>query len=85
LDDSLTSYTINEDGSLSLLRAEAGDLTGGDPRDLDLTDNGRFLYVLNNITATVSAFSVEGDGTLTRLALNAGNGFPSGAVGLAAQ
>ena len=83
--DSLTSYTINDDGSLSLLNAQAGDLAGGDPRDLDLTDNGRFLYVLNNVTATVSSFRVEGDGTLVRLALNAGDGFPSGAVGLAAQ
>lgn len=84
IDDSLTSYTINQDGSLTLLRAEAGDLTGGDPRDMDLSDNGRFLYALNNITATVSAFRVHGDGSLTLLALNAGDGFPSGAVGLAA-
>ncbi len=83
--DSLTSYTINDNGSLGLLNARAGDLTGGDPRDLDLTDNGRFLYVLNNVTATVSVFRVEGDGTLVRLALNAGDGFPSGAVGIAAQ
>src|SRR5215204_254456 len=82
---SLSTVTINDDGSLSLLNAHAGDLTGGDPRDLDLTDNGRFLYVLNNMTAAVSAFRVEGDGTLVRLALNAGSGFPPGAVGMAAQ
>ncbi len=85
LDDSLTSYTINEDGSLTLLNAEAADVTGGDPRDIDLTDNGRFLYALNNITATVSSFVVLGDGTLIRLELNAGDGFPSGAVGIAAR
>lgn len=85
VDDSLTSYTINENGSLSLLNAEAADVTGGDPRDMDLTDNGRFLYALNNVTATVSSFRVGGDGTITRLALNAGDGFPSGAIGIAAQ
>jgi 6-phosphogluconolactonase len=84
-DGSLATITINDDGSLSLLNARAGDLTGGDPRDLDLTDNGRFLYVLNNMTAVVSAFRVEGDGTLIRLALNAGSGFPPGAAGIAAQ
>jgi len=85
VDDSLTTYTINEDGSLTLLNAEAADVSGGDPRDIDLTDNGRFLYALNNITATVSSFVVLGDGTLIRLELNAGDGFPSGAVGIAAR
>lgn len=85
LSDSLTTYTIQEDGSLTLLDATAGDVRGGDPRDLDLTDNGRFLYVLNNITATVSAFRVGGDGRLSRIALNAGDGFPAGAVGIAAR
>lgn len=85
LDDSLTTYTIEDNGSLTLLDATAGNVRGGDPRDMDLTDNGRFLYVLNNITATVTSFRVRGDGRLSRLALNAGDGFPSGAVGIAAH
>ncbi len=81
----VTSYSIARNGSLSLLRAVASDLTGGDPRDPDLSDNGRFLYVLNNQRAVVSGFRVEGDGSLTLLALNAGDGFPAGANGLAAR
>ncbi|MBA3715621.1 MAG: beta-propeller fold lactonase family protein [Pyrinomonadaceae bacterium] len=81
----VSSYSIARNGSLRLLRAVAADLSGGDPRDPDLSDNGRFLYVLNNITAVVSAFRVKGDGSLTLLALNAGDGFPSGANGLAAH
>ncbi len=81
----IASYTIQDDGSITLLRAVAADLAGADPRDPGLSDNGRFLYVLNNLTATVSAFRVEGDGSLTLLAFNAGDGFPIGANGLAAR
>jgi len=83
--DSLTSYTIQENGSITLLRASAADLTGGDPRDPGMSDNGRYLYILNNITAVVSSFRVEGDGSLTLLRFDAGHGFPAGANGLAAR
>nr|MDQ3043333.1 hypothetical protein [Acidobacteriota bacterium] len=63
----------------------AADLTGGDPRDPGMSDNGRYLYILNNITAVVSSFRVEGDGSLTLLRFDAGHGFPAGANGLAAR
>ncbi|MBA2304108.1 MAG: beta-propeller fold lactonase family protein [Acidobacteria bacterium] len=82
----LTSYTINNDGSLSLLNGQAG-LIGeaGDPRDMALNENGRFLYALNNRAATLSSFVVRGDGSLVRLELRAADGFPANAVGLAAR
>ncbi|MCA1603517.1 MAG: lactonase family protein [Acidobacteria bacterium] len=81
----ITSYTIQDDGGISLLNLVGGDVSGGDPRDPALSMNGRYLYVLNNRTATISSFLVRGDGSLVRLDLRAGRGFPSGAVGLAAH
>ncbi|MGI8960925.1 MAG: lactonase family protein [Bryobacteraceae bacterium] len=81
---SITSYTIEPDGSLSLLNPNAAQVTGGDPRDEHLSGNGRFLYALNNRTGSVSSFRVKGDGSLILLSLNAGR-VPSGANGLAAR
>lgn len=81
---SITSYAIEPDGSLSLLNPSAAEVPGGDPRDQHLSGNGRFLYVLNNRTGSVTSFRVRGDGSLVLLSLTAGE-VPSGANGLAAR
>ena len=81
---SITSYAIEPNGTLSLLNPAAAKVTGGDPRDQHLSSNGRFLYVLNNRTGTVTSFRAPGDGSLDLLSLTAG-AVPSGANGLAAR
>lgn len=79
----LSTYNILDDGTITLLNPVAAALPGADPRDMDLSDDGRFLYVLNNIAAKVSAFEVRGDGALRLIDEDAAEGFPPGAVGLA--
>jgi len=82
LSGTLTSYTIQNDGGISLLRAVAG-VTGEDPRDPGLSDNGRYLYILNNFAGTVNAFRVNGNGRLKFI--EEVSGIVPGAVGLAAR
>ena len=81
---SITSYAIQPDGSITLLNPAAAEVRGGDPRDEHLDSKGRFLYVLNNRTGTVTSFRVEGDGGLELLSRTAGR-VPSGSTGLAAR
>lgn len=80
---SISSYRIENDGTIHLLDAQAG-LTGegSSPIDMALSNNGRFLYALGATSDTVSIFQVRENGTLKSL----GNiSVPAGAVGLAAQ
>lgn len=77
-----TSYAIQDDGGISLLRTVAG-VTGEDPRDPGLSDNGRYLYILNNFAETVSVFRVNGNGRLKLI--EEVSGVVPGAVGLAAH
>lgn len=80
---SISSYRIEEDGTISLLEAQAG-LTGegSSPIDMAFSNNGQFLYALGANSDTIRIFSVNGDGSLESL----GNvSVPAGAVGLAAR
>jgi 6-phosphogluconolactonase len=84
-DDSLSAYAIDFEGHLELLdpdgrSAEPG--AGTNPLDMDLTDDGRYLYTLDIGTNTISAFRVGPFGSLTLL--GAVPGVP-GANGLAAR
>ncbi len=69
----LSSYTISASGSLTLLEQVAGRTAAAQgPRDQDLDDSGRYLYVLdvgfaNAATRAVNAFSVGDDGKLTKI------------------
>ncbi len=61
--NTLSAYRVNaEDGSVSLLDDQAG--TGDLPLDLDTTEDGRFLYVLNAGDGTVGMFRIRYDGSL---------------------
>jgi 6-phosphogluconolactonase (cycloisomerase 2 family) len=80
---SISSYRIENDGTIHLLDAQAG-LTGegSSPIDMALNNSGRFLYALGANSDTISIFQVRENGTLKSL----GNvSVPAGAVGLAAQ
>jgi 6-phosphogluconolactonase len=80
---SISSYRIENDGTISLLEAQAG-LTGegSSPIDMALSNNGQFLYALGAASDTISIFQVNENGNLESV----GNvSVPAGAVGLAAR
>jgi len=84
-DDSLSAYAIDFEGRLTLVdpdgrTGEPG--AGTRPLDMDLSDDGRFLYTLDIGTDTISTFRVGPNGSL-RL-LGDVPGVP-GANGLAAR
>jgi len=80
--DSISTFSVDEDGALTLVFAQAAHLTGAHTTDMALTKNSEFLYANDGATHMISAFRVGADGTLTRLA---GVTIPVGASGLAAQ
>jgi 6-phosphogluconolactonase (cycloisomerase 2 family) len=79
----ISSYTIDKDGSLSLLNATAGSTgAGSSPIDMAFSDNGAFLYALGGASHTISAFRMQSDGSLVAIGTF---DVPAGAVGLAAR
>lgn len=80
---SLSGYTINRTGALTLLAARAGE-TGADtgPTDAGKSRDGQLLYVLSPRSQTVIGFTVQADGTLA--ALGSFGGLPANAAGMAA-
>ncbi len=82
--NSISSYTISDDGSLALLNATAASTGAGTvPIDMALSRNSRFLYVRDGGNGSIMGFLIHSDGSLTLVA-NA-TGVPSGAQGIAAQ
>jgi 6-phosphogluconolactonase (cycloisomerase 2 family) len=82
---SVSGYEIARDGSLTLLDADGRTGVTGDgssPIDASLSRNSQYLYVLNAGAATISAFAVERDGSLTHLGDTPVAG---GSVGIAAR
>lgn len=82
----ISSYSIAEDGSIALLQpvaATTGGPGGFGTRDLDLTNDGSYLYAIDVGTLTVNAFSVGQNGALTLIA--AYPGLPSTFAGMAAS
>ena len=85
-DDSLSAYTIANDGQISLVDSDGrtGEPGAGTrPLDMDLSDDGRHLYTLNIGNGTISTFRVGPDGSLTETAT--ASGVPAGVNGLAAR
>ena len=82
----ISGYRIDFDGALTLLDADGRTGVTGEgstPLDMVVTDNGRFLYVLNGGSHTIGAFRVERDGGLTRMPVSAA--VPASANGLATR
>lgn len=81
---SISSYFINDDGTIELLHSVAGSTgAGSSPIDMALSNNSRFLYVTDNGTQMVHSFEVEKDGTLT--SIDNDGGLPFGVQGIAAK
>jgi 6-phosphogluconolactonase (cycloisomerase 2 family) len=83
----ITGFAIAANGALTRLTDSgvSGDLgAGANPLDLDMSRNGKFLYVFENGTGTIGAFAVAGDGSLTPMADTPGLAARGGYMGLAA-
>jgi 6-phosphogluconolactonase (cycloisomerase 2 family) len=85
---SISGFRIGFDGAISLLDADGrtgvtGDGTG--PLDMALSINGQYLYTLNGGNETISAFRVDGKGSLTLIVADAAVGLPDRSNGLAAR
>ena len=79
----ISSYTIADDGSLSLLNAVAGSTgAGSSPVDMAFSNNGGYLYALSAAAHTISIFQMSASGGLISLGSVS---VPAGVVGLAAQ
>ena len=64
--DNVSSYTVKaSNGSLQLREAVAA--SGNKPIDMAVTDNGKYLYILNAAEGTVGAFRISPKGGLEDL------------------
>jgi 6-phosphogluconolactonase (cycloisomerase 2 family) len=83
---SISGYEIDDDGALTLLSADgrtADTGTGSAPTDLALSENGRFLFVLDSGTHNIGGFRIRANGQLDSVALT--GALPASANGLAAR
>jgi 6-phosphogluconolactonase len=79
----ISGFRIGRDGSASLLNADGVTaVTGGNPTDVGVSNDSRFLYALVNATNSIAVFAIQADGSLTPRASLTGN--PGGLAGLAA-
>jgi 6-phosphogluconolactonase (cycloisomerase 2 family) len=60
----VAQYTINSNGTLSAL-SPATVAAGGDPNGVAVSPNGKYVYVANYNTSTVSIYDVGSSGALT--------------------
>jgi 6-phosphogluconolactonase len=84
--DSLTGFKVANNGELILLNSDGRTGTtapGSAPQDEAISQDGRFLYVLDVKVGKISAFKIEQNGQLT--ALSDFGGLPTGSVGLTAR
>ena len=81
---SVTGYRISGSGSLTRLTPSGRTAaTGAGPTDLDLSRDGRLLFVLSPPVGQIAAFKLQADGTLT--AAGSVAGLPNTATGLVAR
>jgi 6-phosphogluconolactonase len=83
--DSISSYAVACDGTVSLLQSVAAPTgTGSGPVDMALSHDNRFLYSLNSGNGTIGSFSLDAQtGELNPLP--GGDTVPATANGLAAR
>lgn len=82
---SVSGYAVGRDGTLTLLDADGRTGVTGPgslPLDVDFSRNGRYLYVLNAGTHTISGFAFSPDGSLSSVETE--GGLPAGAAGIVA-
>lgn len=79
----LSGFDFAQDGSASLLDADGVTaVTGGNPTDVAVSHNSRFLYARVAATNSIAVFAISADGSLEPLPSLTGT--PAGLVGLAA-
>lgn len=80
----ITGYKIAVEGKLTLLNPDGiTGMAGKAPVDEDITDDNKFLYVVNNADHSFSTFEINADGSLKKLPDFMG--LPSTASGLVAR
>lgn len=86
--NSVTGFAVSPAGTLSILTADGRTGTlgaGATPLDLDVSRDGKFLYVLKAGVNTIGVFAVQNDGTLANLADGVGGlANRAGQMGIAA-
>jgi 6-phosphogluconolactonase (cycloisomerase 2 family) len=84
LSNSISTYTVHSDGTVSLLAAIGAAASG--PNDMAVVNESGsgYLYVVNAATGTVGAFAIQSSGALSPLAGGSGLPVNAGAQGLAA-
>lgn len=80
---SISSYRVQRNGQMSLIDQEAANLLTG-ASDLALSGDSRYLYALNSLLGTITAFRVGSDGALTKVD-TAPTGGLLGVIGLSAN
>jgi len=84
--DTISGFSVSAAGQLTPLGANSVVATvasGGTPIDMGITDDNRYLYVLNSGTRTIEGFALGTTGGLT--ALGSVGGLPQGVNGLAVR
>ena len=85
---SIGGFAVSPNGVLTALNADGRtgvtNGSGATPLDLDITGDGKFLYVLQTGTGTVGAFAIGAQGSLTTLPDTPGLASVAGFQGLAA-
>lgn len=84
---SISGYAVSPNGALTPLstdgRTAVANTAGATPLDMDLSRDGKFLYVLETGAGAVGAFAVRPDGRLVNLPDTPGLTAASGLQGLA--
>lgn len=72
--DNISSWTVGDDGELTLLAGSAAATVGAGvfPLDLQVTPNGKFLYLVQPGNGKVGMWAVNADGSLTSLGAASG-------------
>jgi 6-phosphogluconolactonase (cycloisomerase 2 family) len=64
----ISGFVMAQDGSATLLNADGVTaVTGGNPTDAAVSNNGQFLYVLVNRINAIAVFAINADGSLDPL------------------
>jgi hypothetical protein len=84
-DGTISSYTINADGTIRLLNAVAGTTSLGQLsiRDNGMTEDGRYMYAIDIFSRMVHGWRVQSDGSL--VALGTVPGLPGTVAGIAVR
>ena len=84
LSDTITGYSVNNAGEISLLNADGVTATTGfEPVDLGISPDNNYLYNVDAGDGTISMFQINGDGSLTSLGAPVGGLPTSSPVGIA--